>query len=95
MSGDQLAVLEKAFQTVKFPKVHICEQLAKESDLSVKVVQIWFQNRRAKCKRKDFTETVSTEVNNSSNLEDVNTEEGKLSIKELIFLDKGMVTNRN
>ncbi|CAF0894732.1 unnamed protein product [Rotaria sordida] len=47
----QLEVLKQAYNTSSKPARHIRESLAAETGLDMRVVQVWFQNRRAKEKR--------------------------------------------
>ena len=51
ISAKQLDVLKQAYNTSSKPPRHIREQLASETNLDMRVVQVWFQNRRAKEKR--------------------------------------------
>jgi hypothetical protein len=46
-----LDVLKQAYNNSSKPPRHIREQLASETNLDMRVVQVWFQNRRAKEKR--------------------------------------------
>ena len=51
ISAKQLDVLKQAYNNSSKPPRHIREQLASETNLDMRVVQVWFQNRRAKEKR--------------------------------------------
>lgn len=51
ISAKQLDVLKQAYNNSSKPPRHIREQLAAETNLDMRVVQVWFQNRRAKEKR--------------------------------------------
>uniref|UniRef100_A0A0N5A5E8 Homeobox domain-containing protein n=1 Tax=Parastrongyloides trichosuri TaxID=131310 RepID=A0A0N5A5E8_PARTI len=47
----QLEILKSAFNATPKPTRHIREQLAQETGLSMRVIQVWFQNRRSKERR--------------------------------------------
>lgn len=51
ISAKQLDVLKQAYNNSSKPPRHVREQLAAETNLDMRVVQVWFQNRRAKEKR--------------------------------------------
>lgn len=51
ISAKQLEVLKHAYNTSSKPPRHIREKLALDTNLDMRVVQVWFQNRRAKEKR--------------------------------------------
>jgi hypothetical protein len=51
ISSEQLDLLEQTFETDKMPNQKKRIELASKLGMSMKRVQIWFQNRRAKLKR--------------------------------------------
>ncbi|KAL3121994.1 hypothetical protein niasHT_008588 [Heterodera trifolii] len=51
ISAKSLETLKLAYQDSKKPARHVREQLASQTGLDMRVVQVWFQNRRAKDKR--------------------------------------------
>lgn len=51
ISAKQLEVLRKGYTQTPKPSRHTREQISAETGLDMRVVQVWFQNRRAKDKR--------------------------------------------
>ncbi|XP_023669034.2 LIM/homeobox protein Lhx4 [Paramormyrops kingsleyae] len=51
ITAKQLETLKSAYKNSPKPARHVREQLSSETGLDMRVVQVWFQNRRAKEKR--------------------------------------------
>lgn len=51
ITAKQLETLRKAYNQSSKPSRHVREQLSQETGLDMRVIQVWFQNRRAKDKR--------------------------------------------
>ncbi|NXE49421.1 LHX4 protein, partial [Casuarius casuarius] len=51
ITAKQLETLKNAYKNSPKPARHVREQLSSETGLDMRVVQVWFQNRRAKEKR--------------------------------------------
>ena len=51
IKAKQLETLKSAFATTPKPSRHIREKLAQETGLNMRVIQVWFQNRRSKERR--------------------------------------------
>merc|ERR1712241_1638221 len=51
ITARQMEVLKEAYKSSPKPARHVREQLAADTGLDMRVVQVWFQNRRAKEKR--------------------------------------------
>ncbi|XP_026322180.1 LIM/homeobox protein Lhx3 isoform X3 [Hyposmocoma kahamanoa] len=51
ITAKQLETLKNAYSSSPKPARHVREQLAQDTGLDMRVVQVWFQNRRAKEKR--------------------------------------------
>lgn len=60
ITAKQLDTLKRAYQSSPKPARHIRERLSADTGLDMRVVQVWFQNRRAKEKR------LKRDVDNSS-----------------------------
>lgn len=56
IAKDQADILQSVFEINPFPDLTMRRQLEKVTELSSRVIQVWFQNRRRekKIKRKDF-----------------------------------------
>ncbi|KAA8584520.1 hypothetical protein FQN60_008305 [Etheostoma spectabile] len=64
ITAKQLETLKNAYNNSPKPARHVREQLSSETGLDMRVVQVWFQNRRAKEKRlkKDADEPPMSEL---------------------------------
>ena len=51
IKAKQLEILKAAFAATPKPTRHMREKLAQETGLSMRVIQVWFQNRRSKERR--------------------------------------------
>lgn len=51
ITAKQLETLRSAYNQSSKPSRHVREQLSQETGLDMRVIQVWFQNRRAKDKR--------------------------------------------
>ena len=51
IKAKQLETLKSAFAATPKPSRHIREKLAQETGLNMRVIQVWFQNRRSKERR--------------------------------------------
>eukprot|EP01097_Dermamoeba_algensis_P000866 TRINITY_DN1318_c0_g1_i1.p1 TRINITY_DN1318_c0_g1~~TRINITY_DN1318_c0_g1_i1.p1 ORF type:complete len:532 (-),score=87.92 TRINITY_DN1318_c0_g1_i1:44-1639(-) len=71
IAAEQLEVLEEVFRTTHHPSLILRNRIAARLDLSLRSVQIWFQNRRAKAKKngpQDPYEKESTLLNGTPQL---------------------------
>lgn len=57
IKAKQLELLKSTFAQTPKPSRHIREQLAKETELPMRVIQVWFQNKRSKERRMKQTPT--------------------------------------
>ncbi|XP_054854356.1 LIM/homeobox protein Lhx3 [Eublepharis macularius] len=102
ITAKQLETLKNAYNNSPKPARHVREQLSSETGLDMRVVQVWFQNRRAKEKRlkKDagrqrwgqyFRNMKRSRGNSKSDKEGVR-EEGPESDAEVSFTDEPSIS---
>ncbi|XP_053341557.1 LIM/homeobox protein Lhx3 isoform X1 [Clarias gariepinus] len=98
ITAKQLETLKNAYNNSPKPARHVREQLSSETGLDMRVVQVWFQNRRAKEKRlkKDagrqrwgqYFRSMKRSRGNSKSDKDSIQEEGMDSDAEVSFTDE-------
>ncbi|TSL28250.1 LIM/homeobox protein Lhx3 [Bagarius yarrelli] len=98
ITAKQLETLKNAYNNSPKPARHVREQLSSETGLDMRVVQVWFQNRRAKEKRlkKDagrqrwgqYFRNMKRSRGNSKSDKDSIQEEGMDSDAEVSFTDE-------
>ncbi|XP_051952292.1 LIM/homeobox protein Lhx3 isoform X2 [Xyrauchen texanus] len=100
ITAKQLETLKNAYNNSPKPARHVREQLSSETGLDMRVVQVWFQNRRAKEKRlkKDagrqrwgqYFRNMKRSRGSSKSDKDSTQEEGMDSDAEVSFTDEAM-----
>ncbi|XP_051545710.1 LIM/homeobox protein Lhx3-like isoform X2 [Myxocyprinus asiaticus] len=100
ITAKQLETLKNAYNNSPKPARHVREQLSSETGLDMRVVQVWFQNRRAKEKRlkKDagrqrwgqYFRNMKRSRGSSKSDKDSTQEEGLDSDAEVSFTDEPM-----
>ncbi|CAD6189116.1 unnamed protein product [Caenorhabditis auriculariae] len=75
LNAQQRRQFKSAFEKSAKPCRKVREQLAKETGLSVRVVQVWFQNQRAKMKKMNRKEGESDSYKGSANGEERSAED--------------------
>ncbi|KAH0615443.1 hypothetical protein JD844_004681 [Phrynosoma platyrhinos] len=102
ITAKQLETLKNAYNNSPKPARHVREQLSSETGLDMRVVQVWFQNRRAKEKRlkKDagrqrwgqYFRNMKRSRGNSKSDKDSIQEEGPDSDAEVSFTDEPSIS---
>ncbi|KAM4021363.1 LIM/homeobox protein Lhx3 [Anomaloglossus baeobatrachus] len=105
ITAKQLETLKNAYNNSPKPARHVREQLSSETGLDMRVVQVWFQNRRAKEKRlkKDagrqrwgqYFRNMKRSRGNSKSDKDSIQEEGPDSDAEVSFTDEPTISEMN
>ncbi|XP_040180063.1 LIM/homeobox protein Lhx3 isoform X1 [Rana temporaria] len=105
ITAKQLETLKNAYNNSPKPARHVREQLSSETGLDMRVVQVWFQNRRAKEKRlkKDagrqrwgqYFRNMKRSRGNSKSDKDSIQEDGPDSDAEVSFTDEPALSEMN
>ncbi|MGH0176564.1 UNVERIFIED_CONTAM: hypothetical protein FKN15_077110 [Acipenser sinensis] len=103
ITAKQLETLKSAYKNSPKPARHVREQLSSETGLDMRVVQVWFQNRRAKEKRlkKDagrhrwgqFYKNVKRSRGANKHEKESSAEDGGLSDSELSFREEQILSD--
>ena len=70
---EQIEMMQNAFKNEKNPDSTSLQKLSKEINLSKRVLQVWFQNARAKYKKSTFQSERADKLESSESSEDHNT----------------------
>uniref|UniRef100_A0A8C2EVU3 LIM homeobox 4 n=1 Tax=Cyprinus carpio TaxID=7962 RepID=A0A8C2EVU3_CYPCA len=103
ITAKQLETLKSAYKNSPKPARHVREQLSSETGLDMRVVQVWFQNRRAKEKRlkKDagrhrwghFYKSVKRNRGSSKTEKESSADDAGLSDSELSFREDQILSD--
>lgn len=72
-SERQVEVLERAFEETHYPDLTMREELSQRLNLKQIRIQVWFQNRRAKYRKLDFSKKTTTTTSKKTIDDDLNT----------------------
>ncbi|XP_032904793.1 sulfhydryl oxidase 2-like isoform X4 [Amblyraja radiata] len=105
ITAKQLETLKNAYNNSPKPARHVREQLSSETGLDMRVVQVWFQNRRAKEKRlkKDagrqrwgqYFRNIKRSRASSKSDKDSAQDDGVASDAEVSFIDEHSMSDPN
>ncbi|XP_039252383.2 LIM/homeobox protein Lhx1-like [Styela clava] len=90
IKAKQLDMLKSAFIATPKPTRHIREQLAKDTGLSMRVIQVWFQNRRSKERRMKQVSMYSSRRHLYSRLPQRHLQSGYMQAPNINIMEPGI-----